>query len=288
MIDGIGSLPFSAVTLPPIPEPRISCRDMVIAASRRNYAQDRAIVEKIITDLHAPVEAPPKPKKVEQPAVAKETPKEPYKPKTESSYAKSTVATKPPVRESVPYVKKTTSGESPRDTRERFKPKSEAPKVVQPTAAGLRSILSKIAAEAGEDRSTVVATPPVASSDGVATGAVPTMATTLPPKTSHKDALRSVLGSVLGAESLQHKETVMASLETTTPPIPVTAKVQAELQPQVVPVVATEVSEQRQTASTVSALPSSPDTMAPSTDTPDPKMLKKILADEGKVRSPFI
>jgi hypothetical protein len=60
MIDGIGSLPFSATTLPPISKPHISCRDMVIAASRRNFTKPRAIVEQIITDLHAPVVPPPK------------------------------------------------------------------------------------------------------------------------------------------------------------------------------------------------------------------------------------
>lgn len=60
MIDGIGSQPFSATTLPPIKPPHVSCRDMVIAASRRNYTKPRAEVEQIITDLHMPVEVPPK------------------------------------------------------------------------------------------------------------------------------------------------------------------------------------------------------------------------------------
>jgi len=52
MIDGIGSQPFSAVTLPPIAPPSVSCKDMVIAASRRNYTKSREVVEKIVTDLH--------------------------------------------------------------------------------------------------------------------------------------------------------------------------------------------------------------------------------------------
>jgi hypothetical protein len=55
MIDGIGSQPFSAVTLPPIERPHISYRDMVISASRKNYANTRENVEKIIVDLHTPV-----------------------------------------------------------------------------------------------------------------------------------------------------------------------------------------------------------------------------------------
>ena len=54
MIDGIGSQPFSATTLPPITPPSVSCRDMVIAASRKNFTKPRAEVEKIVVDLHTP------------------------------------------------------------------------------------------------------------------------------------------------------------------------------------------------------------------------------------------
>ena len=54
MIDGIGSQPFSGQTLPPIAPPKTSCKDMVIAASRRNFAKPRIEVEKIVTDLHTP------------------------------------------------------------------------------------------------------------------------------------------------------------------------------------------------------------------------------------------
>ena len=54
MIDGIGSQPFSAVTLPPVERPRVSCKDMVIAASRKNYTKPREAVEQIVLDLHTP------------------------------------------------------------------------------------------------------------------------------------------------------------------------------------------------------------------------------------------
>jgi hypothetical protein len=54
MIDGVGSQPFSAKTLEHIVPPRISCKQMVIAASRRNYTSPRPVVEQIITDLHTP------------------------------------------------------------------------------------------------------------------------------------------------------------------------------------------------------------------------------------------
>ncbi len=55
MIDGIGSQPFSAITLPPVVRPSVSCKEMVIAASRLNYTKSRDEVEKIITALHTPV-----------------------------------------------------------------------------------------------------------------------------------------------------------------------------------------------------------------------------------------
>lgn len=54
MIDGIGSQPFSAQTLPPIEPPNISCRDMTIAASRQQYASTRTEAEQIVATLHAP------------------------------------------------------------------------------------------------------------------------------------------------------------------------------------------------------------------------------------------
>lgn len=58
MIDGIGSQPFSAKTLPPIQRPARSCRGMVITQSRTLYAKDRATVEKIVDELHTPVVDP--------------------------------------------------------------------------------------------------------------------------------------------------------------------------------------------------------------------------------------
>lgn len=55
MIDGIGSPPFSATTLPPVELPRVSYREMVIATSRQNFTKPRDEVEKIIMALHTPV-----------------------------------------------------------------------------------------------------------------------------------------------------------------------------------------------------------------------------------------
>ena len=53
MIDGIGSQPFSATTLPPVELPQISYKDMAIAASRRQFTNKRDVVEQIVNELHA-------------------------------------------------------------------------------------------------------------------------------------------------------------------------------------------------------------------------------------------
>lgn len=45
MIDGIGSRPFSATTLPPIENSTVSCRDMVFARSQEKFGFPRAEVE---------------------------------------------------------------------------------------------------------------------------------------------------------------------------------------------------------------------------------------------------
>lgn len=72
MIDGVGSQPFSAQTLGPLTRPPISYRDVVIAASRKNYGQAREAVEKIIVDMHAPL--PPKEGDAKKPVVKKPAP----------------------------------------------------------------------------------------------------------------------------------------------------------------------------------------------------------------------
>ncbi len=52
MIDGIGSKPFSAVTLPPIERPEVSYRDVAVAHSREQFSTARAEVEKRIGEWH--------------------------------------------------------------------------------------------------------------------------------------------------------------------------------------------------------------------------------------------
>jgi len=48
MIDGVGSQPFSAVTIPPIEAPPMSYREQVIASSRTQFTAPRAGVEEVI------------------------------------------------------------------------------------------------------------------------------------------------------------------------------------------------------------------------------------------------
>ncbi|MEX0909976.1 MAG: type IV secretion system DNA-binding domain-containing protein [Candidatus Paceibacterota bacterium] len=58
MVDGISSSPFSATTLPPIAEPKISYHDVAKARSRAQYATPRAEVEaKVRTEQDAAIQS---------------------------------------------------------------------------------------------------------------------------------------------------------------------------------------------------------------------------------------
>lgn len=120
MIDGAASKPFSAMGLPPIPQPEISLRDKVLEISRANYAHKRADVEQAIKDWHAIQSAPtasssqpaqsvqpkfsspvarPAPKPVEQKVEPKIEPKVETKveSKPDLAFAKSSVPLRPSV-----------------------------------------------------------------------------------------------------------------------------------------------------------------------------------------------
>jgi hypothetical protein len=60
MIDGIGSQPFSATTLPPIKPASISAKEMIIHRSRQQFAHKRDEVEKAINEWHLAIEEPPR------------------------------------------------------------------------------------------------------------------------------------------------------------------------------------------------------------------------------------
>lgn len=63
MIDGVGSPPFSAETIPPIEAPNISYRNDVVISSRENYSRPRADIERSITERLQEFLPPPPQKK---------------------------------------------------------------------------------------------------------------------------------------------------------------------------------------------------------------------------------
>ncbi len=257
MIDGIGSQPFSAVTLPPIPPPRVSCRDMVVAASRQNFATARPIVEKIITDLHTPVEAPAKPvrekptKTEEKPAAAAPVTRAADAPRVARAATPRTTEREARPRSNerqAPPRRSIDSKESPRAPKKNTEDTIKSiPKVS--SAEELRAVLAKIAADTSKSK----------DSDDTKTAA-----TTDKPSVP-RDALRSVLGQVL---------------DTALPTAVATA-------PEAAPVPAPVVS--------VDPIPDAPKTVAKpkpvvSEDTVpeiDPKTLKKILAGGAPVKPPL-
>lgn len=99
MIDGIGSQPFSAVTLPPVERPHTSCKDMVIAASRRNYTKTRDNVEQVVLDLHTPKKAEPTANK--KPAGGAQDPRDRLRSIAESHKPKPPVLTNGELRKEV-------------------------------------------------------------------------------------------------------------------------------------------------------------------------------------------
>jgi len=52
MIDDVASAPFSARTLPPLPLPSVSYRDIAIARSREQFSRPRAVVEDEVLKWH--------------------------------------------------------------------------------------------------------------------------------------------------------------------------------------------------------------------------------------------
>jgi hypothetical protein len=60
MIDSMGSMPFSASSLPPFPEPVISYKSEIIENSRKNFAKPRAVVEDEIRKWYDEGKLPPK------------------------------------------------------------------------------------------------------------------------------------------------------------------------------------------------------------------------------------
>ena len=106
MIDGVGSIPFSATTLPPIERPAVSPREQVIAESRKAFSASREKVENEIKAWHQPLIPVPKP--VDKTVVKKEEPIAPSPvPVKMQSYAPSPIKIPiPPPKMTVPEIRK--------------------------------------------------------------------------------------------------------------------------------------------------------------------------------------
>jgi hypothetical protein len=143
MIDGIGSRPFSAATIPPIEPPPRTYREEVIEASRRQFTNDRTAIETLIYDelsfLH---EAPPA-----EPAAKK--PSYGTRPRTNESSAAAPSRPLPTERrQSMPTDRSREERprtDAPRAQEER--PRREAPP--QKSAEDLKDILRATMAKQG-------------------------------------------------------------------------------------------------------------------------------------------
>lgn len=116
MIDGVGSPPFSATTLPPFDPPPQNFTRAVLESSHRQFAKSRTEVEAAIAKWHEPEPAPPKKPAAHTSPVATPLPPTPisapsipvpYKPPPErTSVRAGPLAPKPFVRQDVPPYKK--------------------------------------------------------------------------------------------------------------------------------------------------------------------------------------
>lgn len=177
MIDGIGSQPFSATTLPPIAPPSVSWKEMAIMSSRAQFTKMRADVEADILKFHEPIVVP---KKAERavisetiPVIKKEVPTERIRSTGEqppharaSSSApssgngrehsgerpmrRSTDEARPPVREQREQTNRTTP-ETARPAVIRKAPPTNTTQTPKPQTEDLRAILKRIAQTSSEE-----------------------------------------------------------------------------------------------------------------------------------------
>lgn len=184
MIDGIGSPPFSAVTLPPVQLPFISYREMVINSSRKLYANKRAEVEEIVAALHTPIKEE-KPKKDFD---KNKNNKNPYQPK--------------PVQNPAPEVVVETNPAKPRPNNFNNKPVSSFKK----TPEDLRQILAKIHKENVSEKLD-------AKTGSVLSQAKFKKPDTTPPDSQNRSALAEVLKNAGVKDTETPKDSVKADAE---------------------------------------------------------------------------
>jgi len=142
MIDGVGSAPFSAETIPPIDTPAISYRDDVVTASRAAYGRTRAEVEAYINQKQLDFPVVPKEKKEKRSTYG-------TRPRDESV---SNVTPVPPGREPLAVLRETlekvnaSPTQTPVPRREFSRPHvntAPRPERVEPHRSSLRDAIEK-------------------------------------------------------------------------------------------------------------------------------------------------
>jgi len=171
MIDGVGSAPFSAVTIPPIEPPAVSYREQIIEASRAQFTTPRASIEQSIMDeLMASATAPapfdarmkkkpaplppsrdayPRPMQTSSPSVPRvETPRPAFRPPEPSA---RTPLPPPPQRD---MPRPPISRERPPENRarEEARPFTPRPTPVTKGPEDLKAILRTMTAKTGTER----------------------------------------------------------------------------------------------------------------------------------------
>ncbi|MFA6414365.1 MAG: hypothetical protein WCV89_00005, partial [Candidatus Paceibacterota bacterium] len=160
MIDGVGSAPFSAVTIPPIEPPPVSYRERVIASSREQFTAERAGVENVIVEELAASAASPAPfdaRMKKKPAPLERPPTPPLR-QAASPMPPREERPLPPVSQGIaprPFVKRE---EAPRPPERRMDPPREQkrevarPPVVTKSAEELKAILRTMTTKTGMEK----------------------------------------------------------------------------------------------------------------------------------------
>lgn len=192
MIDGIGSAPFSAITLPPLPPEKVSYKDMIIAESRKQFASKRADVDQAINAWHEigrePAPPPKQSTKPQQNGNGKEG-RERREPRRENGEVK-------PEGRPVRQFEERKPAKPPRDRHEDRPEPRETARLEE-----LRSVLATISKQDKQNGTEVKERVEVAPKKEV-----------VKKESGHTTDLRTALASVLG----QHKET---TAPVSTPPI---------------------------------------------------------------------
>jgi len=177
MIDGVGSPPFSAVTIPPIAPPPVSFREQVIASSRSQFTAPRDGVEKSIVDeltasisSEAPVDARMRKASYGPPGAPRKAPSNVAMQKAAAQQTQPVEAPKP-VSRAAPIPRPITPAPQPavrnlppRPVEQALppRPQSRALPVGEPvskakTAEDLKAILKNMTASAGKEKQQKVA-----------------------------------------------------------------------------------------------------------------------------------